>query len=591
VSAAMPVASVLSSEDLLDDIEHHFKVLAGPGAGKTFWLARHVQNVAGRSERLRFGSKIACISYTNVAVAELTARLGDAADQTEASTIHSFLYTYVVRPYVHRLKNEDGSALSAHELLDGHDHHQPNYPALQEWLGSVGKANLTAALNKPEVYSFLPRLRWTYNKTDGSWALKSPNFYSVPTYFPTTQLATYKRPYWRKGVIDHDDVLYLAHRVLEQEPELRRFLAARLPYVFIDEFQDTNAAQLAAVKRLAEAGSVIGVVGDGEQSIYGFQGALPEEFRSFTLPGLKHYRIENNRRSGSKIVQILNAVRQDGLTQVALRGDVGDAVCVYVGDGSAAWRQVCAECADGEVPVVLTRRNDELQQFRAPDAHVAGDSWDAFFSVDGFRAAFFEKLAAAIELARLGTHNLAIRQAVNAIKVREGRVADPLRYKGHLTDIERRGIALAVLEALISHYETLQAASLLTAYKITEAALEQAVPGLGLMAVVAGKKFDLFASATPFGDLLRTVRTGETTASVRTIHQAKGAEFTSVFVYVTDAKLLSSALDPLAPNTENERIFYVAASRARDRFVISVPTLSGDIEAGLRGKGIAVKRL
>jgi len=64
----MPVEPILlkSSDAMLENIEHHFKVIAGPGAGKTRWLSNHVRNVLGKSGRLNKCRKIACITYTNI---------------------------------------------------------------------------------------------------------------------------------------------------------------------------------------------------------------------------------------------------------------------------------------------------------------------------------------------------------------------------------------------------------------------------------------------------------------------------------------------------------------------------------------------
>ena len=97
-------------------------------------------------------------------------------------------------------------------------------------------------------------------------------------------MIAYKSLYWKEGIIDHEDVLYFAHRILFENPAIRSFLASRFPYVFIDEFQDTLAIQAQFVKWLASEGTIVGVIGDAEQSIYGFVGATPEHFRQFALP-------------------------------------------------------------------------------------------------------------------------------------------------------------------------------------------------------------------------------------------------------------------------------------------------------------------
>ncbi len=79
-------------------------MLHGPGAGKTRFLVNHVKNVLTNSNRFSRNKKIACITYTNVGVDTLVSRIEDEKDHLEISTIHSFLFTHVVKPYLFLLK-------------------------------------------------------------------------------------------------------------------------------------------------------------------------------------------------------------------------------------------------------------------------------------------------------------------------------------------------------------------------------------------------------------------------------------------------------------------------------------------------------
>ena len=106
----------IKSDDLIP-IENNFKVCAGPGAGKTYWLINHIKNILCNSKRLQKNRKIACITYTNVAVKTINERLGSYSKQVEVSTIHSFLYFNLLKPYVYSIANEYG--LNFREI-DGH---------------------------------------------------------------------------------------------------------------------------------------------------------------------------------------------------------------------------------------------------------------------------------------------------------------------------------------------------------------------------------------------------------------------------------------------------------------------------------------
>ena len=80
--------------------DFNFKVFAGPGAGKTYFLIKNIISTINNSEKLKnTNRKILCITYTNVAVNEIKNRLGDYRKYVEVLTIHAFLYEYVIKPY------------------------------------------------------------------------------------------------------------------------------------------------------------------------------------------------------------------------------------------------------------------------------------------------------------------------------------------------------------------------------------------------------------------------------------------------------------------------------------------------------------
>jgi DNA helicase II / ATP-dependent DNA helicase PcrA len=125
----------IDSDSVLQDIEHHFRVFAGPGAGKTYWLINHVRNVLRKSRRLGVTGKIACITYTKTGVEEIQNRLRQSADRVEVATIHSFLYLNVVKPYAFLLKDGEGKYILNIKELDGHMDHIPSPKIMNDWNG------------------------------------------------------------------------------------------------------------------------------------------------------------------------------------------------------------------------------------------------------------------------------------------------------------------------------------------------------------------------------------------------------------------------------------------------------------------------
>lgn len=124
---------LIDSDYIADDIEIPFKVVAGPGAGKTYWLARHVENVLKTSKRLTPVSSVACITYTNTGTEELLTELKDASDRIWVSTIHAFLYANIVKPYIWLLKYEDGTPIVNYQKMDGHDDNVPSPGKVYQW--------------------------------------------------------------------------------------------------------------------------------------------------------------------------------------------------------------------------------------------------------------------------------------------------------------------------------------------------------------------------------------------------------------------------------------------------------------------------
>ena len=93
------MATIIESDTLIHT-ERSFKLSAGPGAGKTHWLTLHIKNVIANGKRLETARKIACISYTNVGADTVSDRLPNHSSIVDVSTIHSFLFANVVKPFL-----------------------------------------------------------------------------------------------------------------------------------------------------------------------------------------------------------------------------------------------------------------------------------------------------------------------------------------------------------------------------------------------------------------------------------------------------------------------------------------------------------
>jgi len=580
--------STISSDSLLDDFDQNFRVLAGPGAGKTYWLVNHIKQVIRRSKHLHFASRIACISYTTVAAEHIKLKLEDAAERVDVSTIHSFLYRNLVKFFLHFVRGEDGEPLFDYSLIDGHDEHKPTQGVLVQWTRVQGTPGYV--LNDVNLaLRYLGQLTWRFNQNgELRLTVRKPlgRFKSgKQAYpFPINKAESYKKMCWESGRLHHEDVLYFAHRILSEHPELRGFISKRFPYIFLDEFQDTNPIQTCIVRWLAEAGSFIGVIGDPAQSIYAFQDAKHSDFKSFNLPGQLNYKIDGNRRSTTQIIDLLNHVRAGDITQYSLIGKEGARPYVLVGAAAEAVKQVrdVALRRDGSAEpelAILTRTNEFAARLRSARKEFNNKVWEELESADYKRRSFIYHVMLAGQLAQQGSYDRAIKELLRCFRARDGLLREPLKYVGRLSGVEKSGLSVSILEFLVTNHSELLETNLLTFYQELDILLTEKKPDLKLTSVKGGK-FKTAAESILYKDLADGLKLNEERRLVRTVHNAKGAEFDSVLICLEKETDLKYLINPQIDDEEC-RIIYVGISRAKEFLYISVPTLSQENESTL----------
>ncbi|MFT3763561.1 MAG: DNA helicase II [Pseudoxanthomonas sp.] len=140
--------------------------------------------------------------------------------------------------------------------------------------------------------------------------------------------ALYQERCDRAGLVDFAELLLRAHELLRDNPALLAHYRARFGEILVDEFQDTNGIQYAFVRVLAGDSGRVFVVGDDDQSIYGWRGAKVENMQQFLrdFPGAQTIRLEQNYRSSANILNAANAViaHNPGRIGKQLWTDTGD---------------------------------------------------------------------------------------------------------------------------------------------------------------------------------------------------------------------------------------------------------------------------
>lgn len=587
----------ITSDTMLLDPDRHARVTAGPGAGKTQWLILHTDNVVRRSKKLHGHARIALITYTNVAADQLRKRLGTNAQRADVCTIHSFLYQNIIKPYVHLIKNADGQPLVDPQLLDGHDEHHVNHQKLKEWLTAI---NGLGSIADEGLFAVLKTMHWMQH--DGSWEVRvRPGQWDNKPWKKTSNLLTpqnlysYKTLYWADGIIDHEDVLYFASRIIAEHPTIASCLSARYPFVFIDEFQDTVPAQTSIVRTLAGNGSTIVIIGDAEQSIFAFAGAQREHFNEFALPKMDDYTIVNNRRSTKRIIELLNHVRGDGLAQEAFRDVQGEPPTFIVGSPQAA-AQHAATLLGAEESLLVLARNETTVRHAQHDT-AAGDPWNEIEQANPRRKILLEHLFAGLVLARAHRFSLANATVLRGIRHEKDLLKEPLSSKTPRPSLHRRAIAVVLLRALVRLGLQLDTMTLRQAYDHCNEALTQNFQGLTLTKIQNGKGFAIVAEKFACATLLESVKPKDTeeVRNTRTIHKAKGAEANNVLVCLHGKNGTQQRLDhimhPKTPSDEEHRITYVGISRARDRLFLATQSLLPEEATALEALGLSVVHL
>ena len=294
-------------------------ILAGAGSGKTRVLVHRIGwqiQVEGLSIH-----NILAVTFTNKAAKEMRGRIEDLLDiSAHAMWIGTF----------HGL---------AHRLLRRHAK-QAKLPDTFQVMDSDDQLRvikrLVKSLNIDESKWPPKQVMWFINaqKDEG---IRARHMVDTGDVYQRTMLQLYKAYEEicnRSGLVDFAELLLRAHELLRDNDDLLEFYQDRFKQVHVDEFQDTNTIQYAWLRLLTEGKDNLFVVGDDDQSIYGWRGAKIENLYDFQ----KHYpnhqviKLEQNYRSTGNILKSANALiaKNDARMGKELWTDSGDGDLISV---------------------------------------------------------------------------------------------------------------------------------------------------------------------------------------------------------------------------------------------------------------------
>ncbi|MCA9036851.1 MAG: UvrD-helicase domain-containing protein [Planctomycetaceae bacterium] len=269
-------------------------VLAGAGTGKTRVITYRMANLIQHGIR---PDRILSVTFTNKAAKEMRERalklLNRGSKQRPVvSTFHSYCVR-VLREEIEALGYPKGFV-----IYDRGDQESAARTALRDIRVGDGAMRPGDLLNRIS--------RW---KMMGVVESEASNHVEADfDFLAAMAYRRYQKQLRASGAVDFDDLLLLTVRLFEEHPGVLRRQQAKFDHVQIDEYQDTNGVQFKLVENLVSGHRNICVVGDDDQSIYGWRGAEVEHIINFSnhFPGTRTVRLENNYRCTDQILNCAN---------------------------------------------------------------------------------------------------------------------------------------------------------------------------------------------------------------------------------------------------------------------------------------------
>lgn len=617
------MVNAITSSDILsaERLKKHSKVYAGPGAGKTYFLVENVKNIISTNEVVAKSKarKVLCITYTNAAVDEIKRRLERYVDYVETYTIHGFIIEHIIKPFqddlINIMKSDFDISVSKKGMISS----------------QIEGLGILHGIDKEEIYSFIKSTNpvqfdsdvFNYSKkimgeveVDNDLFLKSKKAgeelvhkVKASSRIKEEHVVPLKQYVWsvvRK--LTHNEILYFGYRILENNPTALYALRVKFPFIFVDEFQDTNPLQTLLVKLIGQKSTKIIVVGDIAQSIYSFQGAKPSDFNDFCIEPENDllFSINGNRRSTENVVNFCNFLRQSdkNITQTSIKSYDNEEIKRYteakkihfiLGESIECKRVIGNVINDGGV--VLTRAwaaaFDYIQNIEEGQARLLKSIYNSYINtpiqlrdeiVEHNNVKWVRAFRFIFNLWE-GYENGSLIDMISALRIYlniENKNITPkfiFRFNHMLktvfTGVDDSSITCEVIQKFNSQISSDDYVDLKELFKdgINEISVFDDQDRTDLTKNVSALRWD--TSYKLFTEVFSE------NSKYMTAHQAKGLEWDKVIVSLTptsrDGIVISDVFTQpqlTAESSSNEfvRMYYVACSRAREDLYIHIPS-------------------
>ena len=298
----------------------HMLVLAGAGSGKTRVLVHRLAWLM-QVERVAPYSLLA-VTFTNKASQEMRNRIeqtiGVSLNNLWMGTFHGLSHRMLRAHYL------EAGLPQGFQIIDSDDQYRLVRRVLK-------------ALNLDEKHWPPKQIQWFINarKDEGQrpGTMDAHGDFSLQTMIKI--YAAYQEMCDRSGLVDFAEILLRSFELIKQQPQIRTHYQQRFRHILVDEFQDTNSIQYEWLRLLAGTESKVMIVGDDDQSIYGWRGAKVENIQQFLkdYPDPVTIRLEQNYRSTGTILKAANCVISHNSDRLGkdlwTDGEQGEAISLY----------------------------------------------------------------------------------------------------------------------------------------------------------------------------------------------------------------------------------------------------------------------
>ena len=603
-------------------------VIAGAGSGKTRTITYRVAYLLCKGVHPQ---QILLATFTNKAAREMLSRV-----EVLTGTTHSGIWGGTFHAIGNRLLRQHGQAVGLqpnYSILDDQDQRDLIKVCVADAKVKVEDKRFPSPAVLQDLISFAEN---TQKPIDLVLQDKAPHFYEWTEEIRRVR-GLYNTKKRQANAVDYDDLLMLWLKLVSDVPDFAKKLGAQFRYVLVDEYQDTNAIQAQIVERIAaHNGRNLMAVGDDAQSIYRFRGAHYDNILKFPdrNPGTEIFKLEVNYRSTPEILEftnasILNNRQQFRKTLTAHRTRGVLPVVLPINDvyqEAAFVAERVLQLRDEGVPLlemaVLYRSHAHSSILQA-ELMKRNIPYEVRSGVRFFEQAHVKDIVAYLKVLDNPFDEMAWRRlwlmlprvgpAACAKLWREvGQSASPMDIAVGET------IATALPAAAQAYYkrfqhdlkklratadqadpEALIQAIVETGYtdylRATYEGFQQRLEDLQQLAVFARSYRSLrsfLSELILLGELYGQEVEGKGSADnerlvLSSIHQAKGLEWKVVFIIrMCEGNFPSEmAMREEAGEEEERRIFYVAATRAKDELYLSHPLM----DMSLRGGGLLLQ--